>query len=329
MAGGREVVAAEWTQSRAYFGLQREAGYLWGTLRDDDGLPLTFMRRLPDPDAQQSKGTAGALGDKLVLQSAFDGIGDLRIRKEARSAPPAQGLDRLFDGDHTVFRSRDPGDMLLSLGTKDAHWLERDLIDVSGEQVGPGLQWYLPGPDAAIFYPTTTWQVSGTALGRPVQGFLFYEEAYVPPGGRLYVAHDPLLGEQLHTTWFSWATRWDDGQLEFGHFLFGHDRFSVAVIGDGEGNVRVPSVMNAVVTRNGDGYWCDRIDYLLDDEEWEMVAAPHGRMVDLGPVPNPQQEGIVRRKGETRTPTAWMAWGESVPSHGEVRRVRRPLLGRP
>jgi hypothetical protein len=32
----------------------------------------------------------------------------------------------------------------------------------------------------------------------------------MPPGGRLYVHHDPLLGREPHTTWFSWATEWDD-----------------------------------------------------------------------------------------------------------------------
>lgn len=330
LAGGREVVPSEYTDNRSYFGLEREAGYLWGTLRDQEGLPLSFMRRLPDPDAADTAaGTSGSLGDKLVLQAAWDEASDLRIRKEARTAPPAQGLTRTLEDDRAVFRSLSEGDMLLSLGAKDVRWVERDVIDVAGEQVGPGLQWYLPGRDAAIFYPTTTWQVSGTALGRPVEGFLFYEEAYMPPGGRLYVAHDPLLGDELHTTWFSWATRWDDGELEIGHFLFGHDRFAVAVIGDGDGNVRVPSSMEAVVTRSSDGYWCDRIDYMLDGEKWEMVAAPDGRMVDLGQVPNPQQEGIVRRVGETRTPLAWMAWGETVPQHGEQRQIRRPLIARP
>jgi len=331
LASGRAVVPAEYVEHREYFGLHREAGYLWGTLRDDDGRPLSFMRRLPEPSTVEgtAAGTSGSLGDKLVLQAAWDAATDMKVRREARIAPDSTEISRSIVDDHAVFRSADEGAVLLSLGAKDAKWVERGLIDVEGPQVGPGLQWYLPGPDAAIFYPTTTWEVEGTALGRHVTGFLFYEEAYVPPGGRLYVHHDPLLGDELHTTWYSWATRWDDGELEFGHFLFGHDRFAIAVIGNGDGDVRVPSTMSAKVIRNSDGYWSDRIDYVLDGEEWEMVAAPNGRMVDLGRIPNPQQEGIVRRKGEQRKPVKWMAWGETVPHHGDERVVRRTLLGHP
>ena len=238
-------------------------------------------------------------------------------------------LERSFAADHAEWRSPEPGEMLLSLGADDVRWNEHDLIDVSGPRVGPGLHWYVPGRDAAIYYPTQTWAVSGEALGRPVEGFLFYEEAYLPPGGRLYVHHDPLFGDELHTTWYSWATEWDDGTLEFGHFLFGHDRFAVAVIGDREGKVTVPEHMECVVTRSEDGYWADRIDYVLDGEAWEMVAAPDGRMVDLGGVPNPQQEGIVRRTGDPRRPVRWMAWGETVPHHGEQRCRRRSLLPGP
>jgi hypothetical protein len=329
LAGGRAVVPSEYVANRPYFGLEREAGYLWGTLRDEDGNPLTFMRRIPEPAAEGGTAAAssGSLPDKLLICAAWDGAEDMVLRKEARTAPAAGDITRTLDGDRVIFRADTENPMQLTLSAKDAAWSEDGVIDVAGPQVGPGLQWYLPGADAGIYYPTTTWQVEGTALGRPVKGFLFYEEAYVRPGGRLYVHHDPLLGDELHTTWYSWATRWDDGELEFGHFLFGHDRFSVAVIGNGDGDVRVPSTMSATVTRSDDGYWFDRIDYVLDGEEWEMVPAPQGHMTGLGRVPNPQQEGLMRRKGETRTPVVWMAWGESVPHHGEERVVRRSLIG--
>lgn len=331
LASGRAVIPAEYVEDRTYFGLRREAGYLWGTLRNEAGEPLTFMRRLPEPAAasETAAGSSGSLGDKLMIQAAWDGATDLRLRKEARTAPEATTLHRSLEDGCAIFRSDPIGQMSLRLGAKDVEWIEDGVIDVRGSQVGPGLQWYLPGADAAIYYPTTTWQVEGTALEQAVQGFLFYEESYVPPGGRLYVKHDPLLGDELHTSWYSWATRWDDGSLEFGHFMFGHDRLAMAVIGNGDGDVRVPTTASAKVVRSADGYWCDRIDYVLDGEEWEMVAAPNGRMVDLGPIPNPQQEGLVRRKGETRTPAVWMAWGESVPHHGDEGVRRRALLGRP
>ncbi|MEX1007396.1 MAG: hypothetical protein WD271_06080 [Acidimicrobiia bacterium] len=325
LAGGRLVDVAEFGDPRPYFGLQREAGYLWGVLRDADGRPLAFMRRLADPDVEPSAGAPHALGPQLILQTAWDDAHDLHLRKEARRAASGDTLTRALDDGHVTWRTAD-GDDLLVLGADDAHWRESDLVDVTGNRVGPGLHWYLPGRDDAIYYPTQTWAVTGDALGRPVFGFLFYEEAYVPPGGRLYVHHDPLLGRQLHTTWFSWATEWDDDSLEIGHFLFGHDRFAIAVIGDRDGNVRTTEHMECEVTRSADGYWADRIDYVLDGEAWEMVPEPWGRMLDLGRPPNPQQLGIMQRVGEQRRPVNWMAWGESVPTHGERRVVRSSLV---
>jgi hypothetical protein len=161
-------------------------------------------------------------------------------------------------------------------------------------------------------------------LDRPVRGYLFYEEAYVPNGGRLYVARD-VMSAGVHTVWYSWATEWDDQTVEFGHLVYGHDRFGMAVVANADGRVWVPRVDDCVVTRNADGYWHDRIDYVLDGEPWEVVAASNGRMVDLGNPPNPQQEAIVRRAGEQRRPVNWMAWGESVPGHGERRRITNPL----
>jgi hypothetical protein len=136
----------------------------------------------------------------------------------------------------------------------------------------------------------------------------------MPPGGRLYVANDPLpaVGYRL---WYSWATSWDDGTTEFGHFVGNGDAFSVAIIANADGDVRVAHDVGITVERASDGYWYDRIALDVDGEAWEIVADPRGRMEDLGPIPNPQQEGLVRRVGETRTPRTWMAWGETVPAN--------------
>jgi hypothetical protein len=168
-----------------------------------------------------------------------------------------------------------------------------------------------------LYYPTQTWLVDGTVLGSEVRGFLFVEEAYMSPGARLYVAGDPLHDVD-YLTWYSWATRWDDGEVEFGHFLFGQGRFHVGLIANGDGSVRVASELDVVVRRAADGYWHDGLELTVDGEAWELVADPRGRM-RLGPIPNPQQEGLVRRVGERRVPDVWMAWGETVPANGERR----------
>ena len=320
LTGGRTVDPAELVDDREHLGLVREATYLWGTLRDDAGAPLSFMRRIPPAGTSTDDlGGPRALGDRLILQAAFDDADAMHLRREARAAASSDAVTRGLEDGRAVFRaSGEHGSFLLAAGSDDVRWVEDGIIGVQGTTVCTGLQWYVPGRDAALLYPTQTWLVEGTALGRPVNGFLFVEEAYMKPGGRLYIKHDPLH-DVRYLTWYSWATRWDDGSTEIGHFLFGNGRFHVGVIAGSDGRVRNVRQMDAAITRNADGYWMDRIDYTLDGERWELVPDPRGRMVDLGAIPNPQQEGLMQRVGEARTPVVWMAWGETVPANGDRR----------
>ena len=50
LASGRRFDAAEFVSTAPVLGLQREAGYLWGTLRDDDGTLYSII--LPDPQGR-------------------------------------------------------------------------------------------------------------------------------------------------------------------------------------------------------------------------------------------------------------------------------------
>jgi hypothetical protein len=139
----------------------------------------------------------------------------------------------------------------------------------------------------------------------------------MPPGGRLYRDKDPLHDAQ-YTTWYSWANAWEDGSCEVGHFLFGQQDFHVGVTAHSNGTVTSARAMDAVVTRASDSYWHNGIDYQIGGAAWRIDPDPQGRM-QLGPMPNPQQESRMNRVDDTRTPQVWMAWGESVPGNGEAR----------
>jgi hypothetical protein len=319
--GGRDVLPDEFVDDRPYFGLHREAGYVWGTLRDEEGDVHSLMRRMPPPESSTpGGGGTKSLGDRLLVLSTMDEALALELRKEARYAAPSRAIERRMDGDSALFTTPPAAGatLALRLGSKKLSYVEEGVVELEGTRACSGLHWYVPGRDSALYYTTQTWMVEGETLGRPVRGFLFYEEAYMPPGGRLYVSHDPLA-EAPHITWYSWATRWDDGNTEIGHFIYGHQNLAVAVMADSEGQVLGFRSMDCRVTRGADGYWHDRIDYDLDGEPWEMVGDDRLHMAGLGPIPNPQQEGVVRRMGESRSPEVWMAWGESVPGNGNHR----------
>lgn len=323
-SGRRFDPTAVLSREKPIHGLTPEAGYIWGTLRDDEGAMYTIMRRVPAvTDPQESDGEVKSLGGKLLLVSSDGKDGQMQLQREPRFAPDSNELERRILDTSSIELSTPTNEhgrrTSLTLTENSMKYVETDVIDVSGTLVAPPLQWFLPGPDSSLLYLTQTWLVEGVVAGRRVRGFLFWEEAWMPEDARLYVNKDPLHDAE-YTTWYSWANHWDDGTAEVGHLLFGNGDFQVAIVAHSDGTVTVGRHMEAEVRRAADGYWHDGIDYVIDGEKWVCEADPHGRMEGLGKMPNPQQEGRIHRVSDTRTPDVWMAWGETVPGNGDRRK---------
>ena len=69
------------------------------------------------------------------------------------------------------------------------------------------------------------------------------------------------------------------------------------------------------------------MDLDVDGTAWEILQPKSLRILPTGHTPNRQQEGVVRRVGETRKAVRWMAWGETA--HGTERVRRYAPLYRP
>jgi hypothetical protein len=323
LASGRRFDARELVDDEPVLGLTREAGYIWGTLRDNDGVLYTTMRRIAASGPQAREDSRQSLAGKLLVMSSETGQEGLALRREPRSAVDSSDIVTALTDQNIVTVSSDPAaagrSMRLVLSENDFCYAEDGVIDVSGAIVVSPLQWYLPGRHASLLYLTQTWLVDGTILGKPARGFLFWEEARMLPGGRLYMDKDPLHDAE-YLTWYSWANHYDDGSCEVGHYLFGQNNFHVGVSATSDGVVSVARDMDAVITRAPGGYWHDGIDYELDGVRWRCEPDPKGQMRGLGTsMPNPQQEGFMHRVSDTRQPDVWMAWGETVPAAGNQR----------
>jgi hypothetical protein len=323
LASGRRFDASEFVATAGPLaGLQQEAGYIWGTVRDDDATLYSVMRRIaPSSPATNSDGRK-FLGGKLIVLSASPGTDGMELRREPRGAVDSADVIGSLIGENTAsFTSSAAATgnpMRLVLAENDFSYREDGVIDIAGRLAVPPLQWYVPGPMASLLYTTQTWLVDGELLGKHVRGFLFWEQAWMLPGARLYVEKDPLHDAQ-YLTWYSWANQWSDGSCEVGHFLFGKKDFHVGVTAHSDGTVTAARQMDARISRAADGYWHEGIQYYLDGEPWVCEASPEGRMRGLGQIPNPQQEGRIHRVTDTRQPDVWMAWGETVPASGDLR----------
>ena len=152
---------AELLSDEPMLGLQREAGYMWGTLRDEDGELYSVMRRIAPPGAAQ--GTGQSLAGKLLVVSSGTHDGQLQLRREPRGAADSTEIERRPHNDNAVRlapRTNASGrTMQLVLSEDEFSYVEEGVIDVAGRIVVPPLQWYLPGPQSSLLYISHTWLV--------------------------------------------------------------------------------------------------------------------------------------------------------------------------
>ena len=328
LSGSFAPSAAAVASTRPYFGLEPEGSYFWGTFRDAEGGVYIFMRRIPfgtHVEAPRGPGATASIGRRSVLFHYPEGSRELAVHPSSFESGYNTQMSVTRDGDAVLFRSDSDNKgrpFHAEYRADHVELVEQDMISVRGETLTPGLQWYLPGRDLGIYYASQTWKVTGTIVGKEVTGFLFLEQAYMAEGAVLYAVKDVLVGEESHLTWYSFATEWDDGETEFGHFIVGHDRLGIGIVSNQHGLVVQSSTVEARVTRSADGYWSDRVDLDVDGEAWEIIQPADLRILPTNYTPNGQQEGIARRVGETRTARHWMAWGETAPGHGDARRLR-------
>lgn len=307
-------------------GMNPEGLYLWGTLRDEDGNIFSPMRRIPYD-------LPGAKPDTRRYFYLQHNVGSdaLHLAKEGRRSAPND--DHLFgiEGDKVVWRSHPdaPGNPFLAEWTPETcRWVEEETMDIRGRLLKPGLQWYLPSRSASTAYVACIFLVEGTCLGRKVRGLIGFDVIYMYPGGEVYKTKDALVQAELELMWYTWATVFKDGSFDAGHFMIGNDLSGFAILTNEKEEVRFTYDVDCEVTFGPDGYWHTGITAQAFGEEFIFTPDPRGRMPDLGPIPNPQVDGIWLRPGETREPDVWFAWGESAPTHGSVPRQRQPGVGR-
>lgn len=298
---------------RPFFGLLPEARYPYGTFRDEDGNLFALARRLPLKEDKSRR--------YLIMQTTLD-FDQFAIHPEGKKSGSTDGMIREIDGDVVTWRKAPDAkgkDFRLIYEPGKLTWIEEDIVHLVGKLRGPGLQWYLPGPDESMFFASQMFEFEGEILGRKVQGVGALDEIYLPEGGEIYQKKDVLVGEQVEYLWYTFGTRYSDGSFEGGHVVMGKDQAGFTILLNQDEKIIVQdNDVQGEITFSEDGGWPARIDLDINGEHWEFLPDPRGRM-DFGPIPNPNTEGRWQRVGETRTPVNWFAWGEIAPGHGRHR----------
>jgi hypothetical protein len=290
-------------------GLPMSQTFLYGAVRDANGNIWSPLRRLSADDGY---------GENLLLQTNADHDG-IHVHQAGRTTARGHGARRTLDGDVLLIESdaeAKGAPFSVRADSTAFRWTEEGTLELQGRAVPPGLHWHLPDRERGMYYLSQIYEVEGRVLDREVRGFIPLDQLWMR--GRVYI-DDIFIGEKAEVVWYTWATRYRDGSFEGGHFLVGHRRLGFAVVYDETGLVSTTTDVDATVTLEGEGPWPARIDLTAAGQEWEFLPDPRGRMVDLMPIPNPQIEGRWRRRGDSREPAQWFAWGEIAPSHGVAR----------
>lgn len=309
-----EPTLEDMMSNRAYFGMLPEALYLWGTFRDEEGEIYCPMRRIPTGLPGDAKDTRR----RFYLCATRGHEDGMHMHAAGKDSVPNDGFIKTLEGDRIHWRSdpHQPGKPFQVTWTpEDCSWRE-GAMDIRGRLVKPGMHWYLPGRDAGMYYVANIFEMEGTILGREVRGMIGFDPIYMYEGGEIYRTKDALVQEKLELVWYTWATRYKDGSIDFGHFTLGNDLFGFAILGNEKGEVRFTYDVTGEVDFGTNGYWQEGIRYQAFGQEWEFLPDPKGRLVGLGTLKNPQVDGRWCRVGDTREPDVWFAWGEAAPGHG-------------
>jgi len=305
VSGALDMQPSDYAHVGELMGLPMSQTFFYGTVRDADGNIWNPMRRF----------TADGGPERLLLQTNRERA-SIGIHPAGRHAASCAGSQRLLAGDEIRFSSApdatgEPFHMRAT--AKDLTWVEHGLMELHGTAVPPGLHWHLPDREQGMYYISQIYEVEGHVAGHEVHGFIPMDQLWMR--GTIY-QDDIFVGRGAEIIWYTWATRYEDGTFDGGHFLVGHRNLGFAVRYDERGHVAATTNVDGRVTLDGDGPWPATIEVVADGEHWEFLPDDRGRMTDLMPIPNPQVEGRWRRRGDTRRPRHWSAWGEIAPSHG-------------
>ena len=280
-----------------YWGVTNSCTTQYGTFRGSDGL---FM------NAQRMVGTEATHLFILAVE------GEEQFNDEGQRAFIGGVSHRLDDG-AWISEGRGPNTEPLRLEQRADHftWDEGDILSVSGPLVGCATQWFVPAPDGGLYFCGHPHRVSGTCLGKPVEGFAFNDQMYLPVGDSYATSS---IFQHVHTLFVMWGNEYEDGTIEVGQVGLGADKFAFATFANQDGIFTETTNVTAVFERRDDAY-PHHVSFDVDGVKWEWVPGERSDLRQFGPEYR-GAEGTMRRVGEKRESVVWMGYVESYKSRG-------------
>lgn len=308
IVGTFEPTGVDGDPTRTYFGLPLSITWFYLNFRDSDGKLHFAYRGVLGLEGSMHctcfESRAGALrkmtmpaGREFFRGPVVTTAGDeYRIASKPAEAGYATGQPfELVRTDHEL------------------RYHEGDELAFTGRRIGPGMQVYVPTGPTPLFYTSLMHRVSGTAFGKPAEGFLWLDQCYLPPGVT-WRNSDFFKGVEL--AWTPFGTEYDDGSVEMGHICYGADGFNFAVVvTDGGEVLHATSDVAARDIKYRPDTFPEHMYYVADGVDWEWSSVDDGALPEQASGSDfyRSSEGWLRRADESRKPVVYNSYNEFFP----------------
>ncbi len=307
VVGPYDFHIADFDQDRQIYGMGQRVIWPYGGLRDAAGNLYVLERKF----VHQMTGGLwimhncdGAL--KLVPAAVFSARGEVR-----RELCPERHIYR----DHLMAKlgAMSPAEeqpFYFEVSDDDLCWQEGELCDLRGHSLGPGLQAFFLGDEFPWLYFSRAFWVTGTILGEPVSGIAGYEHSYWRE--RAEWKELPYYARQ-QLAWSLFCNQYEDGSIEWGHIICNRGGVGALMVANEKQALLTTGEFDSSFRLDNEGY-VGSATYQADGDGWQFTADSGGHMTQFNTARwggYLAQSGVIRRIGDTRTPTYSFTWLEA------------------
>jgi len=210
------------------------------------------------------------------------------------------------------------GTVLMAVDDTHMEWNDGTELTMTGELVGPGVQFVVPDDDDAFAYTSRLFKTTGTIKGVPVTGLVFHDSMHAMPGKHFLTG--PLI-TKLEAAWVAFATEFEDGNIHAGHLIHGTENFNLMVIHRTDGpsliarDIVVAAELDNPETMSENAY-PERVTYTGGGETWvwEANGGPRCPVRHDLPAGHRWRQGWAHHIDETRRPKTTEALMETYNS---------------
>jgi hypothetical protein len=207
------------------------------------------------------------------------------------------------------------GTPLMEVWDDRMEWHDGDgLLTITGELVGPALQFMIPDANESMAYTSRLFRATGTIKGREVTGLVFHDSMHTPSDVEFMKSS---YITKLETAWVAFATEFADGEIHAGHLIHGAAGFNLMIVHRTDGLPLIARDIEVSAELDGeptdDASFPTRVTYRGGGQTWVWEAGEGGRCPVRHELPagHRWRQGWVHLDGETRAPKSTEALMET------------------